>query len=544
MAGFGSALVATLAPMGLWAGLWGVPALMLLLAWHARRSPADAQRPWRLALAGSLAMVLLALAGGAVVWVTGPQVLGPLPYWPALRVDTLGMTLLALSGLLGWVILRFASRYLEGDEGRSRLLSGLAGTLALVWWLATLESLLWVALVWSLSSFGVFGLLRFYRDRPAARLAAHKQFVVNRVADGLMGVALLLLYQALGTLEFGAMATRLGQLDGATPALKAAALCLVLVAVLRCALMPFHGWLLQVMEAPTPVSALLHAGVVNLGGFVLLRLTDLLLLVPAAQAVLVVLGGLSAALAALAMLTRVSIKLALAWSTTAQMGLMLLQIGLGAWNLALLHLLAHALYKANAFLLAGSRAREPGLPAARNAVTVRVWLVGALVSLALVGGGTLAAVGLGGASQLPVASVVALAWLAAGMVPALALASTGSRGQTVCLVGGLMLVLGGLHVAAHWVLSPVLPAAAGHIPGALVGIAFTTLALLFLAQVLVLAQPQSALARWLHPHAFAGFHLDEWVTRALLRVWPVTLPRRQVRHHGFDWPRPSLRSSS
>ena len=103
----------------------------------------------------------------------------------------------------------------------------------------------------------------------------------------------------------------------------------VLAAVLKTALLPLHGWLIQVMEAPTPVSALLHAGVVNIGGFILIRLAELISLAPVAQVVLVVAGSLSAVLAGLVMLSRVSIKVRLAWSTCAQMGFMLAQCGLG-----------------------------------------------------------------------------------------------------------------------------------------------------------------------------------------------------------------------
>jgi NAD(P)H-quinone oxidoreductase subunit 5 len=122
--------------------------------------------------------------------------------------------------------------------------------------------------------------------------------------------------------------------------------------IVRTAHVPLQGWLLQVMEAPTPVSALLHAGVVNLGGFVLIRFAPLLEAVPAARALLVAFGLASALLAAFAMLTRISIKVRLAWSTVAQMGFMVLECGLGLYQMAALHLLGHSLYKAHHFLAA------------------------------------------------------------------------------------------------------------------------------------------------------------------------------------------------
>lgn len=93
-----------------------------------------------------------------------------------------------------------------------------------------------------------------------------------------------------------------------------------LAAVLKCARLPFHGWLIQVMEAPTPVSALLHAGVVNLGGVVLLRFAPVVDRAVETRALLVVVGVLTAVVASLVMTTRVSVKVSLAWSTCARWG--------------------------------------------------------------------------------------------------------------------------------------------------------------------------------------------------------------------------------
>ena len=132
-----------------------------------------------------------------------------------------------------------------------------------------------------------------------------------------------------------------------------AALLLAISAIIKCAQLPLHGWLIQVMEAPTPVSALLHAGVVNLGGFMLIRLASVIYTTQAAQALLVVMGCLTAVVGSLVMSTGISIKVHLAWSTCAQMGFMLVECGLGLYALAFLHLLAHSLYKAHSWVQAG-----------------------------------------------------------------------------------------------------------------------------------------------------------------------------------------------
>merc|ERR1712025_375067 len=111
------------------------------------------------------------------------------------------------------------------------------------------------------------------------------------------------------------------------------------------------------MEAPTPVSALLHAGIINAGGYLLGRTADLVQASAGAMAALVMLGGLTALFGAVVMLTQSAVKTALAWSTVAQMGFMLLQCGLGLWALAMLHIVAHSLYKAHAFLASGGAVR-------------------------------------------------------------------------------------------------------------------------------------------------------------------------------------------
>jgi hypothetical protein len=125
--------------------------------------------------------------------------------------------------------------------------------------------------------------------------------------------------------------------------------------MVKCAQFPMHGWLIQVVEAPTPVSALLHAGIVNLGGFLLIMLAPLMSQAAIANWLLLIVAGLTCVAAALITMTRVSIKVLLAWSTVAQMGLMLVECALGLYGLALLHLVAHSCYKAYSFLAAGSQ---------------------------------------------------------------------------------------------------------------------------------------------------------------------------------------------
>ncbi len=154
---------------------------------------------------------------------------------------------------------------------------------------------------------------------------------------------------------------------GMSLSLQASAVLLVMAVIFRTALLPVHGWLIQVMEAPTPVSALLHAGVVNLGGFVLMRFAPMLDQANAARILLLIFALATAVLAGIVMLTRISIKVRLAWSTVAQMGFMLLECALGLYTLAALHLIGHSLYKAHAFLSASEGVRDTRLQALHRA---------------------------------------------------------------------------------------------------------------------------------------------------------------------------------
>ncbi|MEQ9463828.1 MAG: NADH-quinone oxidoreductase subunit L, partial [Haliea sp.] len=333
----------------------------------------QAQRHWAIARI-TAAAALAATVAAAVTALAGAQ-------WAGLAVDPLGLTAALLVAVLGWVIINYSARYLNGEPGQPRFVRAMLFTLSAVGLLVVSRHLAVIVLAWTGTSLGLHHLLTFYRERKAAQVVAHKKFLVSRCAELCLAVALLLIYQTAGTLSLEGLQAYLLTVDSLPASLHGAALLFALAAILKTAQLPLHGWLIQVMEAPTPVSALLHAGVVNIGGFVLIRLAELLSLAPLAQAVLVVVGSLTAVLAGLVMLTRISIKVRLAWSTCAQMGFMLMEIGLGLYELALLHLVAHSLYKAHAFLAAGETvqaARDRDLLPTGTAARSPLWYLAAL----------------------------------------------------------------------------------------------------------------------------------------------------------------------
>jgi NAD(P)H-quinone oxidoreductase subunit 5 len=308
------------------------------------------------ALGAALLSVVALIATGAA---TSPLV-GAAGIGLSFRLDALSVTMLSLVALVGVVVIRFSATYLDGDARQGLFMGRLCLTLAAVMLLVTSGNLVQLAVAWIATSLALHGLLVFYADRRRAVVAARKKFIVARLGDVLLIAALVPLTLAFGTTD---IATILGEAKGmeAAPAgVGLAAVLIALAALVKSAAFPTHGWLPEVMDTPTPVSALLHAGIINAGGFLAIRFADVLMLFTPSLHLLAIIGGFSALFGAVVMLTQTSVKVSLAWSTVAQMGFMLLQCGLGLFALATLHLVAHSLYKAHAFLSAGSAAETVG----------------------------------------------------------------------------------------------------------------------------------------------------------------------------------------
>lgn len=281
-----------------------------------------------------------------------------------------------------------SSRYGESRQGA--FTGWLCLTLAAVLFLVAAGNLAQLVLSWIATSLFLHRLLLFYPDRVAARRAARKKFITARAGDAALLGAAGLLVATYGSADIGAIlkAARAG--EGGNIAVAAAGL-LALAAMLKSAQFPTHGWLTEVMETPTPVSALLHAGVINAGGFLLIRFADVMLLSSGTLAVLVMAGGFTALFGSLVMLTQPAVKTSLAWSTVAQMGFMILECGLALFPLALLHIVAHSLYKAHSFLASGGAVervasiRGPGPVAIPDAGAVGRAFAAALAIYVVVG---------------------------------------------------------------------------------------------------------------------------------------------------------------
>ncbi len=330
------------------------PALLLaagLFPLSADRRTPQALRRSRIASLAALAAAPVAIL--LVVFLPGHR----LEWQPVggigILLDPVSVTMYTLVAFVGAIAIQYSRNYLDGDARQWYFMQSLCLVLAAVLLLTISGNLVLLALSWIATSLLLHRLLVFYPDRPAAQLAAWKKFVTARASDASLIAASLCLYIHYGTADIAAILDA-ARTQGAAALPVAAAMLLALAAILKSAQFPFHGWLPEVMETPTPVSALLHAGIINAGGFLLIRFADVVTVSPAALAIVALIGLTTAIIGSLSMMTQTSVKVSLAWSTIAQMGFMLLQCGLGAFSAALVHLVAHSLYKAHAFLSSGS----------------------------------------------------------------------------------------------------------------------------------------------------------------------------------------------
>lgn len=500
-----------LEPTTLTLALAAVPLAYLIGAIRAHLSPARA--------AGSQFWFSLAALVAALLAASSQALFAearPLSWVSSAPVS---LIVLLLVSFIGLIITRYSQHYLAGERREGHYYRSLHLTLAAVSLVVISNHMLLLLAAWIVISLSLHQLLMFYPERPRAALAAHKKFLFARIAEGSLLGAVLLLYVEHGT-------WRIDEIVAAYPVMQLslneqmAALLLALSALIKCAQLPVHGWLIQVVEAPTPVSALLHAGIINLGGYLLILFAPLLIQASAAQWLLLIVAGLTTLLAGLIMMTRISIKVRLAWSTSAQMGLMLVECALGLFELALLHLIAHSCYKAYAFLNAGSTVEahvyRQLAPAGRPGA--RAWLAAVLLSTALV--------------AVPVAYLAPAGpyspWLLMMLTLSLLLSERASRLHTGRLLPALglavvLIMAYGLQKSGATWLAPALSPSAGALGDAWVCLLVT---LLFLGYILLRYAPHSVLGRRLWQSLYAGLYLDEWATRTTLAIWPIRLPVR------------------
>ncbi|OYV34085.1 MAG: oxidoreductase [Rhodospirillales bacterium 20-64-7] len=445
----------------------------------------------------------------------------------SVRLDAISVVMLLLVTFIGWVVVRYAGTYLDGEARQGPFVGWLCMTLASVLLLVAAGNLLQLVLAWIATSLLLHRLLLFYPDRVAARRAARKKFITARLGDVALIGAVGLLAAAYSTTDIGVILAAAHAGLGGGLAVGAAGL-LALAAALKSAQFPTHGWLTEVMETPTPVSALLHAGVINAGGFLLIRFADVMLLAPGVLAALVMIGGFTALFGSLVMLTQPAVKTSLAWSTVAQMGFMIFECGLALFPLALLHIVAHSLYKAHSFLASGGAVemvaaiRRPGPIAIPGAGAVGRAFVSALGIYLVVG------LGFGFAHKSPQASAVG-AILIFGVAYMLAQGFADAAPKALTQRTAIYAVMTSvsyfaLQSAAIRVTAGVLPAAPmpGPLEWTLIVLAVTSFGLVAIVQAMFPLWAYHPAAAGLRVHLSNGFYANAVFDR-LIRGWSTRI---------------------
>ena len=497
------------------------PLALLIVAGRSLRSPGF--RPEGLPRWAELAA--LAALGSALCAGFGVMVHGSGDVLGLIRLDALSAVMLLLVAFVGWVVLRYSASYLDGEPRQGAFLGWMAATLAAVMVRGQAGYLVVLVLAWIATCLTLHQWLLFYPERPAAQRAARKKAVVARLGDAALILAVILLALCDGTTEIAAILEAAGQ--GEAPAgVGWAAGLLALAAVLKSAQFPTHGWLTEVMEAPTPVSALLHAGVINAGGFLLIRFADVMLLAPGVLAVLVLVGGFTALFAGCVMLTQSAVKTSLAWSTIAQMGFMVMQCGLALFPLALLHIVAHSLYKAHAFLASGTAVeavatlRRPGPVAVPNLAAVGKAFLLALGIYAVIG----LAFGFAGKSPQAIAlGAILIFGVAYLLAQGRADAAPRELTRRTALSGiAASVSYFALQSGADWLTRDLLPAtpSPGPLEWALLSLAVLSFGVVAVAQALFPLWAYHPAAAGLRVHLNNGFYANALFDR-LMGAWSV-----------------------
>lgn len=264
-------------------------------------------------------------------------------------LDFISTILLTVTSLISLLVHIYAVKYMNSEKHYNRFFAFLGLFTFAMYGLLLTDNLLIIYIFWELVGACSYLLISFWHDKESAIKAAKKAFLINRFGDigFFIGIALLWVqYQTLNLADL----INLISLDN--PFVFWASLGLILAACAKSAQLPFSMWLPDAMEAPAPVSALLHAATMVAAGVYLLIRVDFLF-TPTATNLLVIIGSLSTLSAAISACYQIEMKKILAFSTISQLGLMFIAVGLGMSELAFFHLITHAFFKANLFLCVG-----------------------------------------------------------------------------------------------------------------------------------------------------------------------------------------------
>ena len=316
-------------------------------------------------------------------------------------VDRLTAVMMMLITSVSVVINTYSVRYLEGDSGYARFFALLSFMTFVILALVSSPNLLMLFIFWQLLGLALYLLLNFNFSHPDACRNGFKSFFIHRVGDVGFLFGIFLAYKYFGTLEFAELfkaaaenpqTVSLSGIGLEINAITLIGLSIFIGAIAKSSQFPLHVWLPDTMDSPTPVSALMHAGIINAGGFLLNRLAPFYALSPSTLHFVFFIGTVTVLIGAAMMLVQNDIKKTLGFSTVAQMGYMIMECGLGAFALAIFHLIAHGFFKASLFLGAGTgihtSREEPKHPNSHGhehaeGQSQLTWITGLVVTLLL-----------------------------------------------------------------------------------------------------------------------------------------------------------------
>jgi NADH-quinone oxidoreductase subunit L len=285
-----------------------------------------------------------------------------------LRADAMSALMLTMVTSVSLLVAIFASGYMKGDPGYPRFFAAMALFVFSMCMLVLAGNFLLMFVFWEAVGLCSYLLIGFWFKKPGAAAAAKKAFVVNRIGDFGFILAIFVIWQTFGTLDFTALFESpvliTGVLRTQPEIFHWICLLLFVGAVGKSAQFPLHVWLPDAMEGPTPVSALIHAAtMVTAGVYLVARCTPFFVHAPKIQMLVAGIGAATALIAAITALTQYDLKRVLAYSTVSQLGYMFMSLGaagggedlaLHAVTFAMFHMFTHAFFKAVLFLSAGS----------------------------------------------------------------------------------------------------------------------------------------------------------------------------------------------
>jgi NADH-quinone oxidoreductase subunit L len=331
----------------------GLPWLGAIAVWIARNKHAKLQHTLAVlfsVLAGIASLVLLKFANSdPVIRIPLGVSFGELTFVP----DGLAVSLTAIAAVIGSLAIIFSMDYMHGEEQLGRYYFLVLFFIGAMTGLVLSGNLLFTFFFWEITALCSYGLISFYNDDPKAVAGGLKALIITQVGGVGLLAGILIAYSNLHSFQISDLMKSASTLPSASLAIIA--FSFLIAAAAKSAQFPFHTWLPDAMEAPTPVSALIHAAtMVNAGIYLLARFYPAFDSVPGWRMSVLLVGLISALIAALSALIATDLKRALAYSTVSQLGYMVYAIGAGGVLASQFHLLSHAVFKALLFLAAGS----------------------------------------------------------------------------------------------------------------------------------------------------------------------------------------------